>query len=213
VQDGGIFPGTLLEGKQVRENLFKKCGSSKNVSILERKKMKKMIILGLFAMALVFTASPVGAYSYPADILITPVSGAMYTNPTSSLPNSETDTETAFLSNILGFSVSLIDVKDQSPVNGAILLDGYYPGFAWTYAVIKFDGKNDGWYGIEDQGDDLLTFGPGFATNPAGEHYAISHATFFNGSTPGTPVPEPTTLILLGLGLIGVAGARRKMRG
>ena len=35
---------------------------------------------------------------------------------------------------------------------------------------------------------------------------------YFDGSTSGTPVPEPTTLLLLGSGLIGLAGLRRKVK-
>ena len=37
---------------------------------------------------------------------------------------------------------------------------------------------------------------------------SISHSQIFG--TPGTSVPEPTTLLLLGLGLVGLAGLRRK---
>ncbi len=38
---------------------------------------------------------------------------------------------------------------------------------------------------------------------------ALSHITYF-GTTPVTPVPEPATMLLLGCGLLGLAGFGRK---
>ncbi len=95
-----------------------------------------------------------------------------------------------------------------------IILD---PGFAWVYAVVKVDGPNDYSYLFWDTyaagGDNILqtptanTFPYNMIdTNsvPPGP-LGISGITFFGPSS----VPEPMTLLLLGFGLVGMAGARR----
>jgi hypothetical protein len=72
----------------------------------------------------------------------------------------------------------------------------------WDYAVVKY-GKY--WIAYEDTGrNDYLT------TDKL--RYGISHITFFDPPPPPTAAPEPTTMLLLGLGLVGLAGVRRKFK-
>jgi hypothetical protein len=40
----------------------------------------------------------------------------------------------------------------------------------------------------------------------------LSHFTGYNAGTPPTSVPEPATIFLLGLGLVGMAGLKRKIK-
>jgi len=90
----------------------------------------------------------------------------------------------------------------------------YDPGFAWVYAVVKVDGPNDYsylfWNTYVGDGANLLQT-PLTGSDPynmGSPPYGISGITFFGP----TSVPEPMTLLLLGLGLVGVAGVGRKLR-
>ena len=41
---------------------------------------------------------------------------------------------------------------------------------------------------------------------------SFSHISLYSSGDPNIPIPEPYTLLLLGLGLVGIAGIRRKMK-
>jgi len=77
--------------------------------------------------------------------------------------------------------------------------------------TVTVDIDSPTWFDFDFLGIDSLQFrsyGGVHAEQLAGhgEHFAMDDFTF------STPVPEPSTVILLGLGLVGIAGVRRQRR-
>jgi hypothetical protein len=110
--------------------------------------------------------------------------------------------------------IGLTDQVDEGQfkwiANGqAPLFTNWYPGEPNNYEnedyvfilYSSFVGGNGFGAGLWNDGQSNWT---GFM---AGSNYAIAETT-----SSSSPVPEPTTMLLLGLGLIGVAGVRRKIQ-
>lgn len=134
--------------------------------------------------------------------------------------------DTAYLQNVIntqGWDVDLTDEKkDNTPGAGSTtgLFDAYVTtapngtikfleAIAGPFMVAIKAGSYLGLYYFESRSfgiDQLLTF-----TIPEQETgYGLSHVSIFGGDEPTTSVPEPTTLALLGLGLVGLGLSRRR---
>jgi hypothetical protein len=192
--------------------------------------MKKILMTLVLAVAMMLATVP--AWSLPFSFTAPTDSIVAYDKGNPSEAN-----EKGYLATYLGLTVPQVEalyVFDKweagnghpwNPPYEKDLSGGFNPGFSWDYAIVKVDGPNDYWYlFIDDNASLLLSGGDDVLTTPAqgtvlipgtlaapllfnGGNYGISHVTWFRTTT---EVPEPMTLILLGLGLLGIAGIRRK---
>jgi hypothetical protein len=110
----------------------------------------------------------------------------------------------------LAGSYSTIFTNTPGDPSGAIIT---YTGgniVSNAYLFVKDGNQTPAWYlfnltasGLNWNGTDTLNLS-GFWPNQG----AISHVSLFGGSS--TPVPEPATLSLLGMGLLGFAAVQRR---
>ena len=133
-----------------------------------------------------------------------PAWGLTFLDRSSTLGSSDWRTEERWLEEgILGLrydspSISYITKVEFSDSMQSPGLTNFDPETPWSYVIIKYANT---WEAYRNDGESYLTVGP-FA-------HDISHVTFFRN---GVQVPEPATMIMLGLGLLGLGIATRRKR-
>jgi hypothetical protein len=165
----------------------------------------------LMILALLFCASSAFGYSYswtgtydPTDIVI----GGIY-NREISLDgfNQSTDTVTS-----AKFVFYLYDDNDTSPERGAVQFSSYNLDYkSWTIvgntsAPYEAVAPSTVFWGLLDDGSTYFDL---YATT--GDFKFDKVVLYAEGNRDGAnPVPEPATMLMLGLGLVGLAGFGRK---
>lgn len=172
-------------------------------------KNKLLILMALLSFLLILLSSPVYADSLVVSDYVSP---------------DDPDTTMAWANGYIE-----PDVTTYARFEGSSLpvfqdsVAGYWywePGIIdWEYAVIKVGEPNtqDNTYlfrdnGIPVIGDDILQISysvwNAMTNPPSGKGRGISHVDIYDGS----PVPEPATMLLIGSGLLGLAGLKRRFR-
>lgn len=179
--------------------------------------MKKYLLsTGITLIALVLFMATSGW----ADMLVIDVDPPDTDANPDRLPNSNPVTEEIWLEGLLGAGADIFYLgKDEKIWNdviwsewdkdNSIWVDS--PSVPWTYAVLKYGNKGPPnpthWAVIDDNDNDKIDFST-ISGLPGVQR--LSHITYFGNNS--APVPEPSTVLLLGAGLCGLTGFRRKLK-
>jgi PEP-CTERM motif-containing protein len=158
--------------------------------------MKKLLGCFLCLMLMVFFAAPAAALPLPYDTTLAAVDKADASEYPYA-PSLGDANVLAWLNSVTGDLPT-----EQIPYVGT----SFDPGFSWTYAVVHIGGGgiDHDLFAYKDDvipvgGDDILQHSETYERG-------VSFVRYYGSS----PVPEPTTMLLLGAGLVGLAGLGRK---
>lgn len=179
-----------------------------------KKLLSSLVVLAALAVAPALHATPItGQFS---------VTGASVTDNGSSLVFSPNTINVGAASTISGDFTTLLTAGEAGIITSPINYASYVPGSAslvfgsgstlLTFTLDSVVAEHSGNFGNFTGTGTITSADPNFDPTLANLFFSTqaSGAVTFSATAVSSPVPEPSTLMLLGTGLVGAAGALKR---